>query len=118
MKGGAALNADAVKTSAGALMKIPVCREENIGNVLKFLAASGIKLLAATEKAEQTYTEVDFKDPIAIVMGSEDEGIDPSHLRICQELVRIPILGSIESLNVSVAAGVIMYEAVRQRLNG
>jgi 23S rRNA (guanosine2251-2'-O)-methyltransferase len=116
MKGGAALNADAVKTSAGALMKIPVCREENIANTLKFLAASGIKLIAATEKAEQTYTEVDYKVPIAIVMGSEDEGIDPGHLRICQELVRIPILGNIESLNVSVAAGILMYEAVRQRI--
>jgi len=115
MKGGAALNADAVKTSAGALMKIPVCREENIANTLKFLVASGIKLIAATEKAEQIYTEVSYKDPIAIVMGSEDEGIDPSHLRICQELVRIPILGSIESLNVSVAAGILMYEVVRNR---
>lgn len=115
MKGGAALNADAVKTSAGALMKIPVCREENIANALKFLAASGIKLIAATEKAEQNYTEVDYKAPIAIVMGSEDEGIDPAHLRICQELVRIPILGSIESLNVSVAAGILLYETVRQR---
>lgn len=116
MRGGAALNADAVKTSAGALMKIPVCREESIGNALKFLAASGIKLIAATEKAEQNYTEVDYKDPIAIVLGSEDEGIDPAHLRICQELVRIPILGSIESLNVSVAAGVLLYETVRQRI--
>jgi 23S rRNA (guanosine2251-2'-O)-methyltransferase len=116
MKGGAALNADAVKTSAGALLKIPVCREENTTNVLKFLAASGIKLIAATEKAEQNYVAVDYKDPVAIVLGSEDEGIDPSHLRICQELVRIPIHGTIDSLNVSVAAGVLLYETVRQRI--
>lgn len=116
MKGGAALNADAVKTSAGALMKIPVCREENIGNALKFLASSGIKLIAATEKTDQNYTQADMKDPVAIVMGSEDEGIAPEHLRICNELVSIPLAGTIESLNVSVAAGVLIYEAVRQRL--
>lgn len=115
MKGAAALNADAVKTSAGALMKIPVCREENIANALKFLAASGIKLIAATEKAEQTYTSVDYTDPVAIVMGSEDEGINPAHLKICSEWVRIPVLGTIESLNVSVAAGIMLYEVVRNR---
>ena len=115
MKGGAALNADAVKTSAGGLLKIPVCREENISNALNFLAASGIKLIASTEKAELNYTEVDYKVPVAILMGSEDEGIDPAHLRICQELVRIPILGTIESLNVSVATGILLYEVVRNR---
>ncbi|GAB1415106.1 23S rRNA (guanosine(2251)-2'-O)-methyltransferase RlmB [Paludibacter sp.] len=114
-KGGAALNADAVKTSAGALMKIPVCREENILNALKFLSASGLKLVAATEKAEKFYTQVKFDEPTAIVMGSEDEGINPAHLRICNELVKIPILGTIESLNVSVATGVMLYEVVRQR---
>lgn len=116
MKGGAALNSDAVKTSAGALLKIPVCREENIGNAMKFLASSGIKLIAATEKTELNYTQVDMKDPVAIVMGSEDEGISPDHLRICNELVSIPVIGTIESLNVSVAAGVLIYEVVRQRL--
>lgn len=114
-RGGAALNADAVKTSAGALMKIPVCREDNILNALKFLTASGIKLIAATEKAEKFYTQVEYNDPIAIVMGSEDEGINPAHLRICENLVKIPILGTIDSLNVSVATGVMLYEVVRQR---
>ncbi|HOS45879.1 MAG TPA: 23S rRNA (guanosine(2251)-2'-O)-methyltransferase RlmB [Paludibacter sp.] len=114
MKGGAAINADAVKTSAGALLSIPVCREDSISNALKYLAASGLKLVAATEKAEQHYTAVSYDEPIAIVLGSEDVGIDPSHLRICHELVRIPILGNIESLNVSVAAGVMLYEVVRQ----
>jgi 23S rRNA (guanosine2251-2'-O)-methyltransferase len=116
MKGGAALNSDAVKTSAGALLKIPVCREENIGNAMKFLASSGIKLIAATEKTELNYTQVDMKDPVAIVMGSEDEGISPDHLRICNELVSIPVIGTIDSLNVSVAAGVLIYEVIRQRL--
>ncbi len=114
MKGGAAINADAVKTSAGALLSIPVCREENLTQTLKFLSASGLKLIAATEKANQKYTEVDYKDPIAIVLGSEEYGIEPANLKLCDELVRIPVLGSIDSLNVSVATGVILYEVVRQ----
>jgi len=97
-------------------LKIPVCREENIGNAMKFLASSGIKLIAATEKTELNYTQVDMKDPVAIVMGSEDEGISPDHLRICNELVSIPVIGTIDSLNVSVAAGVLIYEVIRQRL--
>jgi len=114
-KGGAAINADAVKTSAGALLTIPVCREENLGNALKFLVSSGIKLVAASEKATKNYTEATLKQPIAIVMGSEDEGVNPDHLRLCDEMVSIPMLGAIGSLNVSVAAGVLIYEAVRQR---
>lgn len=116
VKGGAALNADAVKTSAGALLKIPVCREENILNALKFLSASGIQLIAATEKGDAMYTQSDFKVPVAIVLGSEDEGIAPEHLRVCHDLVKIPMMGTIGSLNVSVAAGVLLYEVIRQRL--
>jgi 23S rRNA (guanosine2251-2'-O)-methyltransferase len=115
MKGGAALNADAVKTSSGALMNIPVCRELNLGNALKFIRSSGIKLLAASEKGEQNYTQPDLTEPVCIVLGSEDEGIAPDHLRLCDEIVRIPLMGSIASLNVSVAAGVLMYEVLRQR---
>jgi 23S rRNA (guanosine2251-2'-O)-methyltransferase len=115
IKGGAAINADAVKTSAGALLTIPVCREENLGNALKFLVSSGIKLVAASEKATKNYTEATLKEPVAIVMGSEDEGVNPDHLRLCDEMVSIPMLGSIGSLNVSVAAGVLIYEVVRQR---
>lgn len=115
LKGGAALNGDAVKTSAGALMKIPVCREHNLANALKFLASSGIKLVAATEKATESYTKTDMTGPVALVMGSEDEGVAPEHLRLCDEMVAIPLLGTIESLNVSVATGVLMYEVVRQR---
>jgi 23S rRNA (guanosine2251-2'-O)-methyltransferase len=114
-KGGAAINADAVKTSAGALLTIPVCREENLGNALKFLVSSGIKLVAASEKATKNYTEAALTEPIAIVMGSEDEGVNPDHLRLCDEMVSIPMLGAIGSLNVSVAAGVLIYEAIRQR---
>lgn len=114
-RGGAAINADAVKTSAGALMNIAVCREENLWEALKFLSDSGLKLVAATEKAKQNYTEISMKEPLAIVMGSEEEGIAPEHLKLCNALVKIPILGKIQSLNVSVAAGVMIYEAVRQR---
>jgi len=114
-KGGAAINADAVKTSAGALLSIPVCREANMTNALRFLASSGIKLIAATEKGTQNYTDATMSEPIALVMGSEDEGVSAEHLRICEDMVRIPLMGSIDSLNVSVAAGVLIYEAVRQR---
>ncbi|MFT3753777.1 MAG: 23S rRNA (guanosine(2251)-2'-O)-methyltransferase RlmB [Paludibacter sp.] len=115
LKGGAALNGDAVKTSAGALMKIPVCREHSLSNALKFLSSSGIKILAASEKATHNYTEASMSEPIAIVMGAEDEGVSPENLRLCDEMVSIPMLGTIDSLNVSVAAGVLIYEAVRQR---
>ena len=114
-KGGASINADAVKTSAGALMTIPVCREANIGNVLKYLVSSGIKLIAASEKATKNYTEASMGEPIAFIMGSEDEGVSSDYLRLCDEMVSIPMLGTIDSLNVSVAAGVLIYEAVRQR---
>ena len=115
IKGGAALNGDAVKTSAGALLKIPVCREHNIVNALKSIASSGIKVVAATEKASQNYTETSMSEPLAIVMGAEDEGVSPEILRLCDNMVKIPMLGTIDSLNVSVAAGVLIYEAVRQR---
>lgn len=115
MKGGAALNADAVKTSAGALMRIPVCREHNLTNVLKYLSLSGIKLVAATEKGNVNYTEAQLEGPLAIVMGSEEDGVSPENIRLCEELVTIPMLGTIASLNVSVAAGVLIYEVIRQR---
>lgn len=115
--GGAAINSDAIKTSAGALHTIPVCRTENMGNCLKFLTASGIKTVAATEKATDDFTACDMKQPLAIIMGSEDEGIDPNLLNLCKEFTRIPMVGNISSLNVSVAAGVLIYEAVKQRNN-
>ena len=115
LKGGAALNGDAVKTSAGALLKIPVCREHNLTNTLKYLSSSGIKLVAATEKASENYTQTSMSGPVAIVMGSEEDGVSPENLRLCDGMVRIPLLGTIESLNVSVAAGILIYEAVRQR---
>jgi 23S rRNA (guanosine2251-2'-O)-methyltransferase len=114
-RGGAAANADAVKTSAGALHVLPVCRENSLEEVVKYLRDSGLKVVAATEKASKNYTEVSYADPVAIVMGAEDVGISGEVLRLCDELVAIPIQGTIASLNVSVAAGVLLYEAVRQR---
>ena len=114
-KGGASISADAIKTSAGALLSIPVCREENLGNALKFLVSSGIKLVAASEKATKNYTQAILSEPVAFIMGAEDEGVSPDHLRLCDEMVSIPMSGSIASLNVSVATGVLLYEAVRQR---
>ena len=114
-KGGASIGADSVKTSAGALLSIPVCREENLGNAIKFLTSSGLKVIAANEKATNDYSQTIMSEPIAIIMGAEDEGVSPDHLRLCDETVSIPMLGSIDSLNVSVAAGVLLYEAVRQR---
>ncbi|HEX3007946.1 MAG TPA: 23S rRNA (guanosine(2251)-2'-O)-methyltransferase RlmB [Bacteroidales bacterium] len=114
-KGSAQLNADAMKTSSGALNYLPVCRTAALKKSLQFLRDSGIKLVAATEKAEQLYHKSDYTSPVCIVMGSEDTGIDPEILRICDDLVRLPVHGKISSLNVSNAAAVFFYEVVRQR---
>ena len=110
-----AINGDAVKTSAGALYHLPVCKVDNLQHALQFLRDSGFMVLAATEHATANYTEVDMTMPTAIVMGSEEKGIYEGNLRICSHQVRIPMSGVIESLNVSVAAGVMLYEVVRQR---
>ncbi len=116
-RGSAAVNADAVKTSAGALHTLPVCRENNLKDTVVFLKNSGIKVVTATEKAAVHYTETDLSVPVALVMGSEDAGISNEIIRLCDDLVKIPQFGTIRSLNVSVAAGVMIYEAIRQRLN-
>ena len=114
-QGTASINADAIKTSAGALHNIVVCRTENLTNCIKFLADSGIKSIAATEKATQNYTQCSMTDPIALIMGAEDVGIAPERLKLCDEQVRIPMSGKISSLNVSVSAGILIYEVLRQR---
>ena len=114
--GSVAINGDAVKTSAGALYHLPVCKVDNLQHALQFLRDSGFTVLAATEHATANYTEVDMTMPTAIVMGSEEKGIYEGNLRICSHQVRIPMSGVIESLNVSVAAGVMLYEAIRQRV--
>ena len=114
--GSVSVTPEAIKTSAGALFHIPVCRCRNLVDAVRILKASGIRLFGASEKAAHDYTGADFNCPTAIVMGAEDVGISPKVLRECDDLVSIPMRGSISSLNVSVAAGVMMYEVVRQRM--
>ena len=115
-RGSVTVNADAIKTSAGALHYLPVCREKNVVSAVRFLKDNGYQIVAASEKAQISYTEADYTGPVAIVMGAEDIGISPEVLRLCDTMVSIPQFGNIGSLNVSVAAGVMMYEVVRQRL--
>lgn len=115
-RGSVTVNADAVKTSAGALNYLPVCREPNLYEAVRFLKDNGYSIVAATEKANVNYTMADFTGPVAIVMGAEDCGISPEVLKLCDAKVSIPMFGHIGSLNVGVAAAVMMYEAVRQRL--
>jgi len=115
--GSAAINADAIKTSAGALHRIPVCRHRDLLTVMRFLADSGLRLFAATEKASDSIYETDMKGPAGIVLGSEDSGISPQILKIADSWISIPMKGDIASLNVSVAAGVMLFETLRQRDN-
>ncbi len=115
LNGSAKLNADAVKTSCGALMKIPVCRHANLKDVFVFLKDSGLQIIACTEKTDKLYTQADYNGPVAIVMGSEEDGISGEYLKRSDARVKLPMYGEIESLNVSVAAGVLLYEVIRQR---
>lgn len=117
-KGMAAIGADAVKTSAGAIHHMPICRVENLPDTIQFLKESGIKIVAATEKSNVVYTRANLNSPLAIVMGSEESGISDQVLRLADEQLQIPIVGKIESLNVSVAAALMIYEAVRQKNQG
>lgn len=116
-KGSVTVNADAIKTSAGALHSLPVCKEKSITQAIRFLQASGIKVYAASEKAHANYTDIAYNGPTAIVMGAEDTGVATDNLRICDEMIKIPLFGNIESLNVSVASSILIYEVVRQRMN-
>ncbi len=114
-KGMARIGADAMKTSAGALHYVPVCKVKNLVKSVQYLVESGIRIFAATEKGNKIYTDTNFKMPAAIVMGSEEDGISQAILNLAHEKVKIPILGNIESLNVSVSAALMIYEALRQR---
>ena len=114
-RSGVAINGDAIKTSAGALHSLPVCKVDNMQNALQYLRDSGLRVVGATEHSDTNYTEMDMTQPLAIVMGSEDRGIYEPNLALCTDKVRIPMTGTIESLNVSVAAGIMLYEAIRQR---
>lgn len=115
-QGSAPLNAEAIKTSAGAAFKVPICRVNHLKDALFLLQASDIQLVAATEKTEATLYDVDFKIPTAIIMGSEHKGVNPSILKMVNAKAKLPLLGDVESLNVSVACGAFLYEVVRQRL--
>ncbi|MFI1745344.1 23S rRNA (guanosine(2251)-2'-O)-methyltransferase RlmB [Thalassobellus sediminis] len=115
-KGGAPVNGDTIKTSAGAVFKIPICKVDHIKDAVFFMQASDIKVIAATEKTDNTLYDVSFKEPCAIIMGSEDRGINPSTLKVVDAKAKLPLIGEIESLNVSVACGAFLYEALRQRL--
>ena len=114
-RGSAQINSDAIKTSAGALYKLPVVRSQNLKDTILFLKNSGLTIMAATEKSETEYTKADFNKPLAIIMGSEGEGVSEEYLKLTDVAVKIPLSGEIESLNVSVASGVILFEAIRQR---
>ena len=114
-RGSVSVGADAIKTSAGALHTLPVCKEKNLVQTVKYLKASGVRVVAATEKGDKVYTDTNLTGPLAIVMGAEDTGVSPEIIRLCDDLVKIPINGKISSLNVSVAAGVMIYESIRQR---
>jgi 23S rRNA (guanosine2251-2'-O)-methyltransferase len=115
-KGAAQINADAMKTSSGALNFIPVARVENLATAVQYLQQSGIQVIACTEKAQKNMYERDFTPPTAIVMGSEEDGIAENILRIADDYASIPQTGRIASLNVSVACGVVLFEALRQRM--
>ena len=116
-KGAAKINADSVKTSAGALLKIPVCRVKSLANSIKYLKDSGVKIFSVTEKAEASCYDAILSQPLALLLGSEDIGISPNLIHLSDEKIKIPMYGETESLNVSVAASILMYEAVKQRIN-
>lgn len=115
-QGAAPVNGDTVKTSAGAVFNIPICKVDHIKDAVFYLQGSGIKTVAATEKTDKNIYDINFNEGIAIIMGSEDKGVNPSVLKLVDEKAKLPMYGSISSLNVSVACGAFLYEAVRQRL--
>lgn len=115
--GSAAMNEDAIKTSSGALLRLPVCREQNLKTVINLAKQCGYQVVATTEKGAVHYREVDFRQPTLLIMGNEETGISPELLKMSDLRAKLPIVGEVASLNVSVAAGVFMYEALEQRLN-
>lgn len=115
-KGVGALNEDAINTSAGALENIAVCRVKTLHSAIDEMHLNGIKVFASEMKSEENVFDINFKDPCAIIMGSEDKGIHPSLYKLCDKSFKIPMQKEFESLNVSVAAGMILYEAMKQRI--
>jgi 23S rRNA (guanosine2251-2'-O)-methyltransferase len=115
-RGAAQVNGDAVKTSAGALNTIPICKEKNLHDTILFLKESGLQILAATEKTNDLLYDADFSSPSAVIFGSEEDGISNDLLKLSDRKINIPLLGNISSLNVSVACGIVLFEAIRQRM--
>ena len=116
-KGAAPINSDAIKTSAGAIYNLRICKEKNLAHAVDFLQQSGVQVFAATEKAQKLIYDVDFTKPCALVMGNEETGISKEVLHHADEKIKLPIEGKTQSLNVSVACGAILYEAVRQKMS-
>ena len=116
-KGAAPINSDAIKTSAGALYNIKICKEKNLALTVDFLQQSGVQVFASTEKAQKLIYELDFTEPCAIVMGNEETGISKEVMHHAEQKMKLPIEGKTQSLNVSVACGAVLYEAMRQKLN-
>ncbi|MDY6024994.1 23S rRNA (guanosine(2251)-2'-O)-methyltransferase RlmB [Bergeyella zoohelcum] len=114
-KGAAPINSDAIKTSAGAIYNIKICKEKNLAHTIDFLQQSGVAVFAASEKAQKLIYDVDFTEPCALVMGNEETGISKEVLHHSDEKIKLPIVGKTQSLNVSVACGAILYEVVRQK---
>jgi len=114
-RGTAQLNEDAMKSSAGAIHQIPICRSYNLKETIKFLKDSGIKVIGITEKTKSTIYEVGLNEPVVLILGSEEDGISAEYLKLCDATCRIPMHGPVESLNVSAAAAVTLFEVVRQR---
>ena len=114
-RGSAQVNADAVKTSSGALNSLPVCRTMNLAGTVKFLRDSGLIIFGSSEKPGRLFIEADYSGPLALILGSEGTGISAEVLRLCNDLLYIPMFGRIASLNVSVAASLLVYEVIRQR---
>ena len=115
-KGAAPINSDAIKTSAGAIYNVKICKEKNLAHTVDYLQQSGILVFASTEKAQKTVYETDFREPCAIVMGNEETGISKEVLHHSDEKIKLPIEGKTQSLNVSVACGAVLYEVLRQRI--
>ena len=114
-RGSAQINEDAIKSSSGALLRVPLCREPNMKTVINYARQSGVQVCAATEKGATDYLDVDFRLPTLLIMGSEDTGISPELLKLTDVRAKLPVRGEVKSLNVSVASAIFMYEMLRQR---
>ena len=112
----APITADTVKTSAGAVFNVPICKVSHIKDAIYHLQSSKIKIIAASEKSDKNIYDISLKESIAIIVGSEEKGISPGIIKLCDENVKLPMYGKIQSLNVSVACGVFLYEVIRQRI--